>query len=239
MYSMDNKKNIKMHKQPQTQADFENAAVSQSETDDAIESSLHKMLKRDIEAEALKRLEENAVTEDDFKDVITEWNRLDRNRERRERYHEVYRNDEDFPLELGAAIGTNFVTNIHMLRQAFKGNFLEIIYDSPYEIQEHMTEKYLYEILRDLKPSYKELLYYRAIEGYSNSEYAKLKGCTDKNIRKKWAKMIGIIQDKVYKYLSSDEARQHHDFTITERAFLKRYEENLKEKLNIENEESK
>jgi len=239
VYSMNNKKNIKMQKQPQTQADFENAAVSQSETDVAIESPLHKMLRRDIEAEALKRLEENAVTEKDFKEVIKQWNRLDSNRERKERYHEVYRNDEDFPLELGAAIGSNFATNIHMLRQAFKGNFLEIIYDSPYEIQEHMTEKYLYEILRDLKPSYKELLYYRAIEGYSNSEYAKLEGCTDKNIRKKWAKMIGIIQDKIYKYLSSDEAKQHHDFTITERAFLKRYEENLKEKLNTENEESK
>ena len=165
---MDNK-NIKMQKQPRTQPDFENAAVSQSETDDAIESPLHKMLKRDIEAEALKRLEENAVTEDDFKEVIKEWNRLDSNRERKERYHEVYRNDEDLPLELGVAIGSNFATNIHMLRQAFKGNFLEIIYDSPYEIQEHMTEKYLYEILRDLKPSYKELLYYRAIEGYSNT----------------------------------------------------------------------
>ena len=236
---MNNKKNIKMQEQPQAQADFENAAVSQSETDDAIESPLHKMLKRDIEAEALKRLEESAVTDDDFHEVIRQWNRLDSNRERKERYHEIYRNDEDFPLELGAAIGTNFATNIHMLRQAFKGNFLEIIYDSPYEIQEHMTEKYLFEILRDLKPSYKELLYYRAIEGYSNTEYAKLQGCTDKNIRKKWAKMIGIIQDKIYKYLSSDEAKQHHDFTITERAFLKRYEENLKEKLNIENEESK
>lgn len=239
MYSMNNKKNIKMQEQPQAQADFENAAVSQSETDDAIESPLHKMLKRDIEAEALKRLEESAVTDDDFHEVIRQWNRLDSNRERKERYHEIYRNDEDFPLELGAAIGTNFATNIHMLRQAFKGNFLEIIYDSPYEIQEHMTEKYLFEILRDLKPSYKELLYYRAIEGYSNTEYAKLEGCTSKNIRKKWAKMIGIIQDKIYKYLSSDEAKQHHDFTITERAFLKRYEENLKEKLNIENEESK
>lgn len=239
MYSMDNKKNIKMHKQPQTQADFENAAVSQSETDDAIESPLHKMLKRDIEAEALKRLEESAVSEKDFKEVIKQWNRLDSNRERKERYHEIYRNDEDFPLELGAAIGTNFATNIHMLRQAFKGNFLEIIYDSPYEIQEHMTEKYLYEILRDLKSDYKELLYYRAIEGYSNTEFAKLEGCTSRNIRKKWARMIGEIQEQIYKYLSSDEAQQHHDFTITERAFLKRYEENLKEKFNIENEESK
>jgi len=238
VYSMDNK-NIKMQEQPQTQADFENAAVSQSETDVAIESPLHKMLKRDIEAEALKRLEESAVTEKDFKEVIRQWDRLDRNRERKERYHEVYRNDEDFPLELGAAIGTNFATNIHMLRQAFKGNFLEIIYNSPYEIQEHITEKYLFEILRNLKPDYKELLYHRAIEGYSNTEFAKLEGCTSRNIRKKWAKMISEIQEQIYEYLSSDEAKQHHDFTITERAFLKRYEEKLKEKLNIENEERK
>ena len=235
---MDNK-NIKMQKQSQTQADFENAAVSQSEIDVAIESPLHKMLKRDIEAEALKRLEESAVSEKDFKEVIRQWDRLDRNRERKERYHEVYRNDEDFPLELGAAIGTNFATNIHMLRQAFKGNFLEIIYNSPHEIQEHITEKYLFEILRDLKSDYKELLYYRAIEGYSNTEFAKLEGCTSRNIRKKWAKMIDEIQEQIYEYLSSDEAKQHHDFMITERAFLKRYEEKLKEKLNIENEERK
>ena len=235
MCSMDNK----MQEQPQTQADFENAAVSQSEIDIAIESPLRKMLKRDIEAEAHKRLEESAVTEKDFKEVIKQWNRLDSNRERKERYHEIYRNDEDFPLELGAAIGTNFATNIHMLRQAFKGNFLEIIYNSPHEIQEHISEKYLFEILRDLKPDYKELLYYRAIEGYSNTEFAKLEGCTSRNIRKKWAKMIGEIQEQIYEYLSSDEAKQHHDFMITERAFLKRYEEKLKEKLNIENEERK
>lgn len=235
MCSMDNK----MQEQPQTQADFENAAVSQSEIDVAIESPLRKMLKRDIEAEALKRLEESAVSEKDFKEVIKQWDRLDRNRERKERYHEIYRNDEDFPLELGAAIGTNFATNIHMLRQAFKGNFLEIIYNSPHEIQEHISEKYLFEILRDLKPDYKELLYYRAIEGYSNTEFAKLEGCTSRNIRKKWAKMIGEIQEQIYEYLSSDEAKQHHDFMITERAFLKRYEEKLKEKLNIENEERK
>ena len=87
---MNDSKNIKKQEQPQVQADFENAAVSQSETDVAIESPLRKILKRDIEAEALKRLEENAVTEEDFRAVTKEWDRLNRNRERRERYHEVY-----------------------------------------------------------------------------------------------------------------------------------------------------
>ena len=48
-----------------------------------------KKLKRDLQREALARLENAARTTDDFKKVIAWWNRLDSNRERRERYHEV------------------------------------------------------------------------------------------------------------------------------------------------------
>ena len=56
-----------------------------------------KRLKREIRAEALKRLEEAARTESDFLTVVDEWNKLDRNRERRERDHENLRGD--VPLE--------------------------------------------------------------------------------------------------------------------------------------------
>ena len=48
-----------------------------------------KRLKREIRAEALKRLEEAARTESDFLVIVDEWNKLDRNRERRERDHET------------------------------------------------------------------------------------------------------------------------------------------------------
>lgn len=56
-----------------------------------------KRLKREIQAEAIRRLEEAARTEADFSVVISEWDRLDRNRERRERDHENLRGD--IPLE--------------------------------------------------------------------------------------------------------------------------------------------
>ena len=59
-----------------------------------------KRLKREIRAEALKRLEEAARTESDFLTVVDEWNKLDRNRERRERDHENLRGD--VPLEFQA-----------------------------------------------------------------------------------------------------------------------------------------
>ena len=42
-----------------------------------------KRLKREIRAEAVRRLEEAARTETDFQAVVEEWNKLDRNRERR------------------------------------------------------------------------------------------------------------------------------------------------------------
>ena len=56
-----------------------------------------KRLKREMRAEAIRRLEEAARTEKDFQDVVEEWNKLDRNRERRGRDHENLRGD--VPLE--------------------------------------------------------------------------------------------------------------------------------------------
>ena len=59
-----------------------------------------KRLKREMRAEAIRRLEEAARTEKDFQVVVGEWDKLDRNRERRERDHENLRGD--VPLEYQA-----------------------------------------------------------------------------------------------------------------------------------------
>ena len=57
-----------------------------------------KKLKRDLHREALARLENAARTTADFQNVVAWWNRLDSNRERRERYHEVSRSGLIFLL---------------------------------------------------------------------------------------------------------------------------------------------
>ena len=65
-----------------------------AELEDAEEEaapSSEKRLKRELRAEALRRLEDAARTEADFDVVVKEWDRLDRNRERRERDHENLR----------------------------------------------------------------------------------------------------------------------------------------------------
>ena len=45
------------------------------------------MLHREARTLALRRIEESARTEDDFQKVIEWWDKLDENRERRERDH--------------------------------------------------------------------------------------------------------------------------------------------------------
>ena len=59
-------------------------AELEDEEEEAAPTS-EKRLKREIRAEALRRLEEAARTESDFLSVVDEWNKLDRNRERRDR----------------------------------------------------------------------------------------------------------------------------------------------------------
>ena len=67
-------------------------AELEDEEEEAAPTS-EKRFKREIRAEALRRLEEAARTESDFLTVVDEWNKLDRNRERRERDHENLRGD--------------------------------------------------------------------------------------------------------------------------------------------------
>ena len=53
------------------------------------------LLKRNIRAIALKRMEDAARSISDFEEVIKQWDHLDDNRERKERYHEIGRENID------------------------------------------------------------------------------------------------------------------------------------------------
>ena len=107
-------------------------AELEDEEEEAAPTS-EKRLKREIRAEALRRLEEAARTESDFLTVVDEWNKLDRNRERRERDHENLRGD--VPLEFRAVPEPRIAPlwmNLPRFRQLCQGNFLDIIFSCPY-----------------------------------------------------------------------------------------------------------
>ena len=52
-----------------------------------------KQLVRDVKRAALARMESAARTAEDFQAVIEQWDNLDQNRERKERFHEIGRDE--------------------------------------------------------------------------------------------------------------------------------------------------
>lgn len=149
------------------------------------EASTRKKLKRELEQEALIRLEDSARTEEDFQNVVTWWNRLDANRERKERYHEIGRSD--VPLEWGMSPDEIVIPAPiqHVFwKQIMKGDFLDAIYNCPFELHEIVTDADISKAISALKDVQKELLYQLAIKGYSCLLIAAFREQTDRNIRK-------------------------------------------------------
>ena len=190
-----------------------------------IESPQKRQLKRDIKAAALERLEQAAKTPEDFNKILKQWDKLDSNRERKERYWEISRNNEDFPLEWGeSACGTAFPKNLNTIlaKQIRKGDFIDVIYNCPYEIHELVTEEYLCQVLRELKDEHKELLYLIAIKGLSTAEIADLQGKSNRAVRYMRDTVFNKIRRKVYEYLTSEQGKTH-DMTLEEKRFVENY----------------
>lgn len=187
-----------------------------------------KQLQRDIKAAALERLEQAAKTPEDFKVIIKRWDNLDENRERKERYWEICRNNEDFPLEwCEASWGTVFPKNLNTItaKQIRNGDFIDVIFDNPYDIHELVTEDYLCKILKGLKDEHKELLYLLAIKGYSTKEIEKIQGKSDRAVRYMRETVFNKIRKEAYKFLTSEQGK-NHDMTLAEKQFVENYKKN-------------
>ncbi len=142
------------------------------------------MLHREARALAIRRIEESARTEEDFKEVIRWWDRLDANRERKERDHETGRST--VPLEWGADelyFSGRPSYDMILRRLLLAGDFLDFIFDHPETIHELVTDTDLSKILKELKPHLKNMLYYLFLRNYSTTEYADSIGQSDRNIR--------------------------------------------------------
>ena len=187
-----------------------------------------KQLQRDIKAAALERLEQAAKTPEDFRKIIKRWDSLDENRERKERYWEICRNNEDFPLEwCEASWGTVFPKNLNTItaKQIRNGDFIDVIFDNPSDIHELVTEYYLCKILKGLKNEHKELLYLLAVKGYSTKEIEKIQGKSDRAVRYMRETVFNKIRKEAYKFLTSEQGK-NHDMTLAEKKFVENYKKN-------------
>ena len=198
-------------------------AELEDEEEEAAPTS-EKRLKREIRAEALRRLEEAARTESDFLSVVDEWNKLDRNRERRERDHENLRGD--VPLEFQAVPDPKIVPlwmNAPDYRQLCSGFFLDILFDCPYEMHELTADKFISDMIRDLSEEHKEVLYFLSLRLYSAAKLAVLRGQSDRNIRKLRMTIQKKLQKRLFEHLS-EKLENDHGLTLREREFVEEYE---------------
>ena len=203
--------------------DYAAELEDEDEEDEAAPKS-NKRLKREILAEALKRTEESARTLKDFQGVIAEWDRLDRNRERRERDHDNLRGD--VPLEFQAVPEPRIAPlwmNLPRFRQLCQGNYLDIIFSCPYELHELTANRFFSKLFFTLSDEQKEVLYYLFVKQYSTTRLAAIRGQSDRNIRKLRITIQKKLQRRMYEHLS-EKLENDYSITLREREFVEEYE---------------
>lgn len=204
------------------EADAAETPIEDDGDDTGDEQPERKLLKRELRAQALKRLEDSARTLKDYENLVVWYDRLDANRERRERYHELSRSGDDVPLDYGASVNELFfpdTLNDVLEKQLRKGDFIDAIFYCPYDIHELVTEEYLSEILLELKEDHKELLFLWAVRLFSSTRIAQIRKQSDRNIRKVRNTMLKKIQKKMLEALTK-KMKAQQPLTLFEKDFL-------------------
>ena len=182
-----------------------------------------KKLKRDLQREALARLENAARTTADFQNVVSWWNRLDSNRERKERYHEISRSGLDIPLDYGAKLDGEIIpydVNDVLIKQIRKGDYIDAIFHCPFELNELVTDGDLSKILDKLSDDHKEIIFNTIVRNMSTKALGDVRDQTDRNIRKVRTTAIKKIHKALLRVLRS---RKENGISLTpnEKEFMK------------------
>lgn len=204
------------------EADAAENPIEDDGDDTGDEQPERKLLKRELQAQALKRLEDSARTLKDYENLVAWYDRLDANRQRKERYHELYRSGDDVPLDYGAsedAFCFPDTLNDVLTRQERKGDFIDTIFYCPYDIHELVTDADMSVILRELNEDHKFLLFLWALRQYSSVKIAAIRGQSDRNIRKVRNTMLKKIRKKLLTALT-EKVQAQQPLTLLEKEFL-------------------
>ena len=204
------------------EADAAENPIEDDSDDSGDEQPERKLLKRELQAQALKRLEDSARTLKDYKNLVAWYDRLDANRQRKERYHELFRSGDDVPLDYGAdENGLYFPETLNnvLSKQERKGDFIDSIFYCPYDIHELVTDGDISNILRELSEDSKFLMFLWALRQYSSVRMATIRGQSDRNIRKVRNTMLKKIRKKLLAALT-EKVQIQHPLTLLEKEFL-------------------
>ena len=185
-----------------------------------------KKLVREMKAEALDRLERSARSESDFKKVTEIWDKLDANRERRDRDHEILLGDTqvDSVVEYSQATVLPPWRNDPTERQLQSGNFLDYLFDCPYEMHDLLSREYMRKAVFSLKEEHRELLFFLYLRLYSPQRLATMRDQTDRNIRKVRDVALRKLRKRVYRDLDRLKKKGYPYFTPREREFLETFD---------------
>lgn len=184
-----------------------------------------KKLKRMLKAEALTRLENAARTEDEFNEVIEEWDHLDSNRERKERDHEVRRGVR--PLNDGlkdpdGALIVPLWMSQPLQCQLLRSDYVEMLSACSYEMHDLTDKNYIRKAIMELKESHKELLFYLDVQCRSPQEVAQSRDQTDRNIRKTRQVIYRKLRKSMYYFLIAKQKKGYRPSAMESR-FIERY----------------
>ena len=181
------------------------------------------MLREQINLTAVEHIAKIAVTEEEFALVIREMDRLDRNRERRERYHEIGREDIDQEVQCAR---DHYICpewmGAPMARLLRSGQFLDYFYDCPYEMHKLVADSAISDMVDGLKENQKEVLFYLALRLYSTAQAAEMTDKTDRNVRKIRDTYTRKLQKQLYEVLSAKQ-KNGQSLSLREQEFIEKY----------------
>ena len=189
----------------------------------AIMAEDESMLQKEARREAVTIIEDAARTEDEYDRVTILWDCL--------ATMEKWRLAKSEPKRTNILTENEFLNSSRIIpppinhawwRQLIKGEFLDVIYDCPHEIQELSASRPVYFLTDKWDEKQKEIFYYWVIRLWTPQRIAAMREQTDRNIRKAYNKMIVDIQHEIYKRLYL-RYRLYWNLTVTQVAFIEWY----------------
>ena len=183
---------------------------------------------RQMKAEALRRMESGARTVRDFQKLVAEYDRIEANKQRSIEMTELPRGELPWEQEV-SSLPVIFPAwmNMPLEKQLQKGNFIDAIFDCPYELRELITNGFYSKQFDGLTLDQKFVAYFYFLRQWKTARIAVLKDSSPRAIRKIKSAVEVNLQKRAYRYLMRRAERSV--LTNTERAFLTEYEKAMEQ----------
>ena len=93
-------------------------------------------------------------------------------------------------------------------------------------MHELLANDFLSKMILKLKEDHKELFYYKVLRRYSSAEVGAVLNQTDRNIRKKWARLLKRMQKKLLEHIA-EKGGKGRSLMLREKTFLEEYKKSV------------